>query len=1183
MTDGTVCGKYLSSSGGSTYGIYYSGSKTVNISGGEIISDRTDSYTDYGIYNYNTGTINITGGTIQVNSGRVGGYGVYNKGKGIITIGTKGDGKVDTENPYIENLKGDNTNPKLVADGVYNKTGKFNFYDGKIVATDEPYTYTLTEVETGEHEYEYVEDGANVMILSSSEDDKTNVAKVDDIEYTSLKDAIAAATEGNDGTGKTVELLRRVNLKTADDTLIIESGKTVIIDLKGYPIISSMEKAVFDNKGTLTIQGGRITSSYSTVIHNQANATLNIFGTLVESTATGSSQENEGTILNEGIFNFGGDNYSGTITSAKTKYALYNSSNGTATLKGEKISGNVYNNGTITLESITNISRDFYNNKTLTMNGGSISNNLYNNQNENSQPDDSQDTKATINITGGTCTVKNIYNYNNGDVTISNGKISGIINNGTGTITMTGGEVTWDGISNNSTGTIILGTKNSTQEDFVSKTSPSVKNVREAGEPSAYGVYNNKGGTVKFYDGIITGDPLPISGEISEIEEKYEPKFIDDNKSVILGKMSGPIASVNSKTYYNLQEAINQAQNEVEPTITILKDSSIINTVKIPKEISNNITLNLKGHNLKFYKTLENNGKLEIKDDNATSGSLSSITNYVVTNNGELTLSGGEIKSSRYGIYNSKTLTMTGGKISDNTYGVYNTDESTFTLSGGDISNNRYGVYNASEKAKSTISSGNISGLSSENAKEHGYGIYNANGTSNITGVNISLTDYGVYSANGNVTMSNVIFADNINTAVRTGGGTLTINEGTIKGTEYGLYLSGGTANIKKGTFEGKTGIYTSGTLHLGTDENGDNIPDTESGITITGSEKDGIYVARGTTDIKNLTITGIENGININNGTVNITGGKTEGNNGIHVALGTVTLNSGEITGIENGIYMDNGTANIINGTVKGTTTGIHVASGTVNIGTKGNSVGSEKPVIEGNEYGIYNSRSNIKDVYFYDGIIKSKYKSIYGKGLVPEDNYKIRTSHDGDYYNSILMPEGETKTVAECGSLQYSDLQSAIDSCIEGVDGQIKLLNSITLSEPITIENGQNVTIDLNGFNIISTSTEFAIKNDGNLTIIVGDNKDDSNKITNDVGNGIENTGTLTIGQDDGITSTEYPSIEGKTYGIDNKGTFNFYDGVITGTTASVSGDISSHASGGWAISKKIVNGKEKMTLTK
>ena len=52
-----------------------------------------------------------------------------------------------------------------------------------------------------------------------------------------------------------------------------------------------------------------------------------------------------------------------------------------------------------------------------------------------------------------------------------------------------------------------------------------------------------------------------------------------------------------------------------------------------------------------------------------------------------------------------------------------------------------------------------------------------------------------------------------------------------------------------------------------------------------------------------------------------------------------------------------------------------------------------------------------------------------------------------------------------------------------------------------------------------------------------------------------------TLTFGDDDGSVSTTSPSARGAIYGIDNSGTFNYYDGVFKGISGAIHGNVTNH----------------------
>ena len=68
------------------------------------------------------------------------------------------------------------------------------------------------------------------------------------------------------------------------------------------------------------------------------------------------------------------------------------------------------------------------------------------------------------------------------------------------------------------------------------------------------------------------------------------------------------------------------------------------------------------------------------------------------------------------------------------------------------------------------------------------------------------------------------------------------------------------------------------------------------------------------------------------------------------------------------------------------------------------------------------------------------------------------------------------------------------------------------------------------------------------------------------------IVNNGILNLGVGDEIIDTSSPVVIGKTYGIKNNYTFNFYDGIIKGNTDAISGTITNQE-----IGSQIINGSE------
>ena len=313
------------------------------------------------------------------------------------------------------------------------------------------------------------------------------------------------------------------------------------------------------------------------------------------------------------------------------------------------------------------------------------------------------------------------------------------------------------------------------------------------------------------------------------------------------------------------------------------------------------------------------------------------------------------------------------------------------------------------------------------------------------------------------------------------------------------------------------------------------------SGGNITGNDY-GVYNSSGTTTVTSGTITTNTYGIYNNSGTTNISDL-------------TITGNTSEIT---NG---GTGTVNIQNSSVISNTTAItNTSTGRINIGTQDATYNSNSPMIQGEEYGIVNTGSGT--IAFYDGTIKGKVGSIQGYYLYTETGYKAQTNIVDGYYCDTLALSGTVTTIAKIGDIEYTNLQSAINACTSSTPTTITLVNSVNSNLMFTIEEGQNIIIDLNGCTITTSSLETLMQNAGTLTIIDTSDRQ-TGRITNNSGVAINSTGTLTLGEDDGTVSTVCPEISGSSTGIVTTGTFNFYDGIIKGGTA-LEGTVTSRPDG-------------------
>ena len=680
-------------------------------------------------------------------------------------------------------------------------------------------------------------------------------------------------------------------------------------------------------------------------------------------------------------------------------------------------------------------------------------------------------------------------------------------------------------------------------------------------------------------------------------------------------------------------------QNNQEAILTIT-EGNIENTKISQSTINNEGTLNINGGNVSG---ITNNGVLNINGGTTSEiinkgiGTLNlrdGTIDYTITNQeqAKIEMTGGKIISSDYGIYNTSGngVNITGGTIlitptiknNYNAYGIYSTNGEvvigvkdqnlitdpiiTATTNAINIASGLLKYYDGTLKGEMAISgkveeiernseilvetnetdqtvilqeistaTAMANGVEYETLKQAIDSIdmtgeiqiirdgtisetteipYKKNITIDMNGK--TLTTYQPIQNNGTLTITdNSDGATGILSTYQDSpiynNGTLTIENGNISGNTYGIYNQAGTATVVGGNITNNTyGLYSSGgTINV----TGGNIQNNQYGT----------FTYGGTINISQGNFSGNEYGVYNSSGTTNITG---------------ITLN-GNTNNIYNG---GSGTINIPNGNIITTdNTAIENAStGTIVIGEEGGTPSKESPLIQAEEYAIKNTGSGA--IKFYDGIIKGRTGALQGLYLYKETGYAVKTDYIDGYYCDTLIPSGTVTTVAKIGNVEYSNLQSAINACTSQEETTIQLVNSISTDSTFQIEEGQNVVIDLNGKTITTSTAQTLINNAGTLKII-DTNSSQTGKITNETYNAIENSGTLTLGVDDGTVSTTCPEITGKAKAIINTGTLNFYDGIIKGATALEGTAISGKPSGYIMVkTREETTGYEVITLS-
>ena len=537
-------------------------------------------------------------------------------------------------------------------------------------------------------------------------------------------------------------------------------------------------------------------------------------------------------------------------------------------------------------------------------------------------------------------------------------------------------------------------------------------------------------------------------------------------------------------------------------------------------------------------------------------GGSSNSYKFGITNSGDLTVNGGNIKATKsyvalIGNIDNGTVEMNGGKITSTSsaYGIWHNNAQTVALNEGNIEfSSGTGIYN-NNIGKIEMNGGSISCISS------GTGIYNNNtGRVEVNGGDITGRHSGIYNnkagtikiTEGNIVsyVDTTIDNDNTGGIVEIYGGTIKCNTdiresiysiGTLKIFDGDIISSGkGVQCRQKGSIEMTGGNITSsgtGIDNYGTGTatiKGGNVASDSYGIY---NENVGKIILSGGTVTTSRGTYGI---LNSGNGSIEMTGG---------------TINANTYSGICNS---NAGTVIVTNGTINSTiSNGLeNLKSGTITIGEKDGTV-KETLMISAGDKGIYNKEIN-GTVYYYDGIIKGENEAISGVINAIEDNKDILLSNDETYEIARLGNNNKIAYVGENSTITYDSLESAIEAC--GVEGKITLLKNIVLAtnQEKSIPNNTKITLNLNGKEIKKHSLENLIINNGELKITdLSENAD--GKIWGYGKNIIINEEDKTLNIENGTIELKQENSDSNNYisTITSNGTMNIAGGNINTTT--------------------------------
>ena len=1091
-----------------------------NIYDGEISTFARNSIA----INNRLGEMNIYGGDIIANTVSSNAITI---GTGILNLGVKGDGSVSKTNPSIE----------ATSKGIINQnSGTFNFYDGKIVAQS-AITGTINEIEDGYSIVgETLDDGRELKYL-----DKVPIIKnlTTNEKYISLFAAVNEASGGD-----TLQYIAAATVLSSETTVEIISEKDITIDINGNSI--SIDNDLYiNNKGTLKIIDSKNTKNEdgsieygSGRIETTGKSLIKNTGSLIIDSAVIAGKENtnnfisniqdgslkientKASFLNEysnndvkivnGIYNSSSNEVIINNTKINNKgtdgritgYALYNDESGKVKITDSDftldddlytISKSIYNNGNGTINANNSILSHVVNNSlsdinlenctlsdilnSLTGNINLIKGNIINTANDITNIYNKS--KGTVNIDGTNIKLQSssysVYSIENngGIINIDNATIFGSesINNESGTININNSNLT-GGVKNTGAGIINVGKADSDNNtDSLTTMTSSIEN-RE----SNIFIYNGStvSGTITNYSGNIY---IYKGGTIGGLENH-------NGLVEVYGMINGRLNSVyNSSTGYGIKiyegsvittpienysgnievygATLNKITNRYDGTINIrnsttdsIKNDGTINMYSgsiLSSDIAvvNQRTFNLYGGNIESTATSGISSDLSTSVINiGTKGDVDENNNLIVSNESPI------IKGKNYGILiKSGQVNFYDGKIIGQksiSGDLYSTEIGYDTVTTTDSDGNEVTYLSIQNYVKNLSTNKEYSDLQTAiNEASNGDSIQFTNDKHFLSGceiINIDLNKNIIIDING----KNISY-----TTQRITG--LIINDGILK-------IIDSVGNGLMESIDSKI-IENNGTLEIDGANLSSKNPPNQYGYTIRP------IVNKGTLIMNSGTINSDGRSME-NSGEVIINGGTLS----LITNAGTLNVNGGNISSINN-----TGTATILGGTIS--SGGIYNSSkGILNVGEKNGIVNITNPVIQGKTYAV----SNEGIFNFYDGKLVGNDVLVSGTITEIEPGYKLSISDDTTNNTKVgcLVVIGEDERVAMVNGINFTSLQTAINSVKDNTESNIVIYKDIELTEDIIVPENKIINLYLNGHTI--TYGDYSFVKNGTLTII-------------------------------------------------------------------------------------------------
>ena len=601
----------------------------------------------------------------------------------------------------------------------------------------------------------------------------------------------------------------------------------------------------------------------------------------------------------------------------------------------------------------------------------------------------------------------------------------------------------------------------------------------------------------------------------------------------------GKVAEINETQYTNLQAAINAVPTTgAQTTIKLLRNTSETLTIAAGK----NIVFNLQNYtvsNKNNNPVITNNGTLTI-----TNGTITSSANQGAINNeatGIIYMSGGKIQATgtRQAIYNWGRVEISGNaylsSVTAERAPLHNLATGTAIITGGTIlSTGFYGIENLG-----TLTIGNKNGTVNENTpliKGETYGVYTTPTFDFYDGIIEGKTD----------AVNDELLIDDIETETEI----LHARDGDYKKISLGLKVTiafnvnANDASVDEpsreismgsaiGTLPIPTrpsydfiGWFTDSNPYNGTEVHASTIFNSDTEIFAHWTESQ-IYVAaiNGTRYQK---LQDAIDAVDSNDSKVVITILKDINDENLIISSGQnieFDIGSYTISNTSGCIFDNSGTIEIKNGII--------LRNG------------------DNDQYRVIENKKGANLIISGGDIKSNVFQVIRNYGTASITGGKIWGSNAVD--QGIVNNENGARLTVSGGQIIATKRQAIYnDGGTLTISGSVYLINgSGTAANRACVHNHKGTTT-ISGGTIISPAAAYpAVLNETTMTISGG-------TIKSTVQNGVNNTGTLSIGIKGGSVSTTSPSITGNVYGVNNTKTLKFYDGILKGKTAAISGSI-------------------------